>query len=103
MIRFRLSARQAVPPGATAPGFCQSARRRDGRLRFRHDLLYPHRLQVAYGIEPLLKRGIDGRGETVVFPELAEPQLSRLWSATCARTWRNLTAYSACPPRSYGS
>ena len=41
MIRFRLSARQAVPPGATAPGFCQSARRRDGRLRFRHDLLYP--------------------------------------------------------------
>jgi len=23
---------------------------------------------VAYGIEPLLKRGIDGRGETVVFP-----------------------------------
>ncbi|HWM96624.1 MAG TPA: hypothetical protein VNO54_06165 [Streptosporangiaceae bacterium] len=34
---------------------------------------------MAYGIEPLLKRGIDGRGETVVFPELAEPQLSRLW------------------------
>src|SRR5260221_7317497 len=63
----------------------------------------PHRLQVADGIEPLLKRGIDGRSETVVFPELAEPQLSRLWSATCARAWRNLTAYSACPPRGYGS
>ena len=103
MIRFQLSARQAAPPGATAPGICQRAHRRDGRLRFRHDLLYPRRLRVAYGIEPLLKRGIDGRGETVVFPELAEPQLSRLWSATCARTWRNLTACSACPPRGYGS
>jgi subtilase family serine protease len=30
---------------------------------------------VAYGIKPLLDRGIDGRGETVVLPELAETQL----------------------------
>ena len=36
----------------------------------------PHQLQVAYGIRPLLDRGIDGRGQTVVLPELAEPQLS---------------------------
>jgi subtilase family serine protease len=36
----------------------------------------PHQIQVAYGVEPLLARGIDGRGETVVLPELAEPQLS---------------------------
>jgi subtilase family serine protease len=36
----------------------------------------PHQLQVAYGIQPLLNRGIDGRGETVVLPELAESQLS---------------------------
>jgi subtilase family serine protease len=36
----------------------------------------PHQLQVAYGVEPLLRRGIDGRGETVVLPELAESQLS---------------------------
>jgi subtilase family serine protease len=31
---------------------------------------------VAYGIVPLLDRGIDGRGQTVVLPELAEPALS---------------------------
>lgn len=32
----------------------------------------PEQLQVAYGVKPLLDRGIDGRGETVVLPELAE-------------------------------
>ena len=32
----------------------------------------PKQIQVAYGIRPLLERGIDGRGETVVLPELAE-------------------------------
>jgi subtilase family serine protease len=36
----------------------------------------PHQFQVAYGVRPLLQRGIDGRGETVVLPELAESQLS---------------------------
>ncbi len=36
----------------------------------------PHQFQVAYGVEPLLQHGIDGRGETVVLPELAESQLS---------------------------
>lgn len=35
----------------------------------------PQQLQVAYGIKPLLDHGIDGRGETVVLPELAETQL----------------------------
>jgi subtilase family serine protease len=34
----------------------------------------PRQLEVAYGVLPLLKRGTDGRGETVVLPELAEPQ-----------------------------
>jgi subtilase family serine protease len=34
----------------------------------------PDQLQVAYGVRPLLDRGIDGRGETVVLPELAEAQ-----------------------------
>ena len=34
----------------------------------------PQQLQVAYGIKPLLDRGINGRGETVVLPELAESQ-----------------------------
>src|SRR5712671_3607088 len=36
----------------------------------------PQQLQVAYGIKPLLRRGINGRGETVVLPELAESQLN---------------------------
>jgi len=36
----------------------------------------PRQLQVAYGLRPLLARGIDGRGQTVVLPELAEPRLS---------------------------
>ena len=36
----------------------------------------PRQLEVAYGVQPLLRRGIDGRGETVVLPELAESQLS---------------------------
>ncbi len=33
----------------------------------------PQQLEVAYGVTPLLSRGINGRGETVVFPELAYP------------------------------
>jgi subtilase family serine protease len=36
----------------------------------------PQQLEVAYGVLPLLQRGIDGRGETVVLPELAESRLS---------------------------
>jgi len=36
----------------------------------------PQQLQVAYGVKLLLDRGIDGRGETVVLPELAESQLN---------------------------
>jgi subtilase family serine protease len=31
----------------------------------------PQQYQVAYGVAPLLRHGVDGRGETVVFPELA--------------------------------
>ena len=36
----------------------------------------PQQIEVAYGIKPLLDRGIDGRGETVVLPEVGEPALS---------------------------
>jgi len=36
----------------------------------------PRQIQVAYGIRPLLDRGIDGRGETVVLPEFAQARLS---------------------------
>jgi subtilase family serine protease len=34
----------------------------------------PRQLEAAYGVLPLLEHGTDGRGETVVLPELAEPQ-----------------------------
>ncbi len=34
----------------------------------------PQQIEAAYGIVPLLHRGIDGRGQTVVLPELAEPE-----------------------------
>jgi subtilase family serine protease len=36
----------------------------------------PQAYEVAYGIAPLLSRGTDGRGQTVVLPELAEPPSS---------------------------
>ncbi len=54
----------APPPGSTAD--CNSLT----------TCYTPQQLQVAYGIKPLLDRGINGRGQTVVLPELAESQLS---------------------------
>ena len=36
----------------------------------------PQQLQVAYGIKPLLDRGIDGQGEIIVLPELAESRVN---------------------------
>jgi subtilase family serine protease len=37
----------------------------------------PRAYEVAYGVAPLLSRGIDGRGETVVIPALAQVPASR--------------------------
>jgi subtilase family serine protease len=54
----------AAPAGATAD--CNSVT----------TCYTPGQIQVAYGIRPLLDRGIDGRGETVVLPELAQTELS---------------------------
>jgi subtilase family serine protease len=36
----------------------------------------PAQIRMAYGIQPLTDRGIDGRGQTVILPELAEQRLS---------------------------
>jgi subtilase family serine protease len=36
----------------------------------------PQQFEAAYGVQSLLQRGIDGRGETVVLPELAETRLN---------------------------
>ncbi len=55
--------RQAPPTGpATATSDCDSL----------SSCYTPRKLETAYGIRPLLARGIDGRGETVVLPEIAE-------------------------------
>ena len=59
-------ARQAATPPSSSTGDCDSIA----------SCYTPQQLQVAYGIKPLLDRGIDGRGETVVLPELAESQLN---------------------------
>jgi hypothetical protein len=55
---------QASPsgPSATGTGECDSVT----------SCYTPRQLETAYGIQPLLAQGIDGRGETVVLPEIAE-------------------------------
>jgi hypothetical protein len=55
---------QASPtgPSATATGDCDSLT----------SCFTPRQLETAYGIQPLLAQGIDGRGETVVLPEIAQ-------------------------------
>jgi subtilase family serine protease len=55
-----------TPGGTGGTGDCNSVR----------TCYTPRQLQVAYGVRPLLEHGIDGRGETVVLPELAESQQS---------------------------
>ena len=56
--------RQAPPTGptVTAASDCDSV----------SSCYTPRQLETAYGIRPLLARGIDGHGETVVLPEIAE-------------------------------
>jgi subtilase family serine protease len=56
----------SASPAPSAAGYCGSGT----------TCYTPQQLQVAYGVKPLLDRGIDGRGETVVLPELAESQLN---------------------------
>jgi subtilase family serine protease len=59
-------ARQSAAPPPSSTGECHSVT----------TCYTPRQLQVAYGIRPLLDRGINGRGETVVLPELAESRLN---------------------------
>jgi subtilase family serine protease len=61
----------APPPSSTAPPPSSTA-----DCNSLTTCYTPEQLQVAYGIKALLDRGIDGRGETVVLPELAESQLN---------------------------
>ena len=64
-----------TPGKAGAASASVSASSPDARCRMTA-CYSPRQFEVAYGVQPLLERRIDGRGETVVLPELAESQLS---------------------------
>jgi subtilase family serine protease len=65
-------------PGSTRPGSGPSAsHQQPGSTAGCNSVATcygPQQIEAAYGIVPLRHRGIDGRGQTVVLPELAEPQ-----------------------------
>jgi subtilase family serine protease len=62
----------STPQAGDASGTAGSAR---GTAGCSSACYTPQQLEVAYGVQPLLRRGIDGRGQTVVLPELAETHL----------------------------
>jgi subtilase family serine protease len=64
LTRSQAFASTAGPPPVRATGGCDSLT----------TCYTPRQLEAAYGILPLLQHGTDGRSETVVLPELAEPQ-----------------------------
>jgi subtilase family serine protease len=68
---------QSGHPAATAPATTSAHGNFDcpylsgARTNVHLHLCYtPQQFRIAYGIQPLLARGIDGRGQTVVLPEL---------------------------------
>ena len=61
---------------ATAHGTAQSSVSSTADCESITTCYTPQQLETAYGVKPLLQRGIDGRGETVVLPELAETKLN---------------------------
>jgi len=72
-----LAAACGSPPMAAASAAAQPSPARSAGYCGSGTTCYtPQQLEVAYGVKPLLDRGIDGRGETVVLPELAESQLN---------------------------
>jgi subtilase family serine protease len=73
------STASATPSAAPAAGTSSAASPSGGSAEDCDSLATcytPQQLQVAYGIKPLLDRGIDGQGETIVLPELAESRVS---------------------------
>jgi subtilase family serine protease len=60
-----------VQPGGVQPGGVQPPGVSCGPPDYYIECYSPSQYQVAYGVAPLLKRGITGKGETVVVPELA--------------------------------
>ena len=70
------AAGDATASGTARPSSASPSPSSTGVCGSRVTCYTPQQLQVAYGVKPLLDRGIDGRGETVVLPELAESQLN---------------------------
>ena len=64
-------ARPARPGTAGSAGTAAAGQVSCGPPGFLIQCYTPGQYQVAYGVAPLLKRGITGKGETVVMPELA--------------------------------
>ena len=62
--RASTAASAAPAPAGGVPADC---------LALRPPCYTPRQLRVAYGIQPLLDRGITGRGQTVVLPEFPPP------------------------------
>jgi subtilase family serine protease len=58
-----------MPPGLVPPPGCRACPRTASQCRI--PCYTPRIFDTAYGIQPLLDRGIDGRGVTVVLPEAA--------------------------------
>jgi subtilase family serine protease len=61
-------------PLAAAPAHATAANGDSADCRSMTTCYTPRQFEAAYGILPLLEHGTTGRGETVVLPELAEPQ-----------------------------
>ena len=63
-----------VAAGSSGPALASTAASGTGDCDSVTTCYTPDQIRVAYGIQPLTDRGIDGRGETVVIPALAESQ-----------------------------
>jgi len=76
LARANAACQHLLPAGSTATGGAAATAGPPGGGKadcVTASLCYaPHQFLVAYGIQPLLDRGIDGRGVTVALPEQAE-------------------------------
>jgi subtilase family serine protease len=69
-----IAAAGAPGPAATASALPSAAHRATAGCASATTCYTPRQFETAYGILPLLDHGTNGSGETVVLPELAEPQ-----------------------------
>jgi len=75
-----IAAAGAPDPAATASALPSATHRATAGCTSVTTCYTPREFEAAYGILPLLEHGTNGRGETVVLPELAEPQFPLTFS-----------------------